>query len=152
MHTQVHTHTHTNTHTAKLNHRIHTSSTTSPHKYIRMCVCYTLWQFILYDCYHLYRWRELVSLVTTKKQQLHTAFGIQNYSQDVKETMVCVCTVRMFTVILFYFNTICINTVIYSTYITHTYICTCTHACIQCVWKCVVGWYIFHAYCCCRHW
>ena len=46
-----------------------------------------------------------MSLVTTKKQQLHTAFGIQNYSEDVKETMVCMCMctcVRIFTIILFY--------------------------------------------------
>ena len=40
------------------------------------------------------RWRELRFLVSTKKQQLHTAFGIQDYSEDVKETMVrmYVCT------------------------------------------------------------
>ena len=41
----------------------------------------------VYEC----RWKELELLVFTKKQQLHTAFGIQNYSEDVKETMVCVC-------------------------------------------------------------
>ena len=40
-------------------------------------------------CY-FHRWGELASLVSTKKQQLDTAFGIQNYSEDVKETMVCV--------------------------------------------------------------
>jgi len=35
-----------------------------------------------------YRWEELTTLVSAKKQQLHTAFGIQNFSQEIKETMV----------------------------------------------------------------
>ncbi|XP_065894663.1 spectrin beta chain, non-erythrocytic 1-like isoform X3 [Dysidea avara] len=33
------------------------------------------------------RWDELATLVSAKKQQLHTAFGIQNFSQEIKETM-----------------------------------------------------------------
>ena len=43
----------------------------------------------MYVNLYVRRWGELASLVSTKKQQLDTAFGIQDYSEDVKETMVC---------------------------------------------------------------
>ena len=45
--------------------------------------------------YVLCRWKELELFVSFKKQQLHTAVGIQKYSEDIKETMVFVY-VRMY--------------------------------------------------------
>ena len=59
-------------------------------------IIFHFWYTSMILCmYYVRRWKELELFVSFKKQQLHTAFGIQKYSEDIKETMVCVY-VRMY--------------------------------------------------------